>query len=341
MGKKGLHTLAYLDDYAGAESSKEKATKAYSTFQDLASSLGLELALNKCAEPATTITWLGFNLDSIKMEVSIPDQKLKDVLWECDSWMERSKASKSMIQSLLGKLMHLANCVTAARKLTGCITSTLSYMHQSKQSWTTISAEFKEDVNWFRNFTTASNGKALIAPKREEIDITCDSSMTGGGGHSNSHYYSWVYSEKHRLQFPAIHQLEATNLVVAYRTLCPKSGTAGKNIVLITDNLSSAYALSTGCTRDSVLSACAREMWLQAAVADHDILFRHMPGVDIPLADALSRQHDDSSKKAYAVPLKITNSRCVTLIFMVLNSYNCITKSVSFQMILRPYTSRP
>lgn len=128
----------------------------------------------------------------------------------------------------------------------------------------------------------------------------CDSSLTGAGGHSDCEFYSWQYSDKHREQFKVIHQLEATNVVVAYRTLCPKTDTAGKCIVLVSDNISSVFALSTGRTKDSVLSACAREMWLQTAIADHDIQFEHKAGIDIPLADALSRRHDDASKDSYA-----------------------------------------
>lgn len=48
-------------------------------------SLGLELALNKCAEPATSIAWLSLLIDSVKMEVFIPSQKLQEVLVECDT----------------------------------------------------------------------------------------------------------------------------------------------------------------------------------------------------------------------------------------------------------------
>lgn len=167
MQKMGYNILAYLDDYAGAESSEEKALQAYTAFMDLSKSLGLELALNKCEAPTTKITWLGFLLDSEEMVVSIPSTKLQEVLLECDKWMNRTTASKSMIQSLLGKLMHLAHCITAARKFTSRITGTLSYMHSNHRSWTTISSEFKEDVNWFREFAELSNGRALITPKRE------------------------------------------------------------------------------------------------------------------------------------------------------------------------------
>lgn len=103
-----------------------------------------------------------------------------------------------MIQSLLGKLMHLSHCITAARKFTARITSTLSYMHTKNQRWTMITDEFKADVDWFRKFAALSNGRALIAPEREGIFIECDSSLSGGGGHSSCAYYSWEYTELYK-----------------------------------------------------------------------------------------------------------------------------------------------
>ena len=74
---------------------------------------------------------------------------------------------------------------------------------------------------------------------------------------------------------------------------------AGMLVVVYTDNMSSASSLRSGRTKDSALAACSRQLWLEAALADHDIEIRHKPGVDIPLADALSRYHDPP-KKAYA-----------------------------------------
>lgn len=71
------------------------------------------------------------------------------------------------------------------------------------------------------------------------------------------------------------------------------------HVVIHTDNVSSSWALMTGRTRDPVLAACAREMWLAAAKYGDDISTEHRHGVDIPLADALSRFSHDPSKACY------------------------------------------
>lgn len=59
MAQKGFSVLAFLDDFAGCEQSKEKADAAYTYFLKLTESLGLRLAYAKCAPPATTMQWLG------------------------------------------------------------------------------------------------------------------------------------------------------------------------------------------------------------------------------------------------------------------------------------------
>ena len=48
-----------------------------------------------------------------------------------------------------------------------------------------------------------------------------------------------------------------------------------------TDNIASMYALNSGNTRDPVLAACARELWMVAAHQQLDIILEHHPGVTI------------------------------------------------------------
>ena len=76
--------------------------------------------------------------------------------------------------------------------------------------------------------------------------------------------------------FPAIHELEAVNLLVALRYLVP-TNSAGIVVLVNTDNAASATALSSGRTVDAALGACAREIWLLAALGSFEIEVRHKP----------------------------------------------------------------
>lgn len=121
MARKGFQILAFLDDFAGCEYSHDRATEAYTTFVDLAAALGLQLAHDKCQAPSTRMQWLGYDVNTIDMSTAIPQDRLSQVLDECKKWDSKKCASRSSIQSIVGKLVYLANCVRHARKFTARI----------------------------------------------------------------------------------------------------------------------------------------------------------------------------------------------------------------------------
>lgn len=150
MGKAGCAILAYLDDYASCAPDKTKALEDYNLFISTTQELGLKLAQDKCQPPVTSLEWLGFTLDTEAMSLSIPKKKLKEVLSECQLWTTRSHTNKKKLQSLVGKLAHIANGIPHARRFTGRLLGALRAMKDN--SWTTISKEAKLDLQWFLRY---------------------------------------------------------------------------------------------------------------------------------------------------------------------------------------------
>ena len=156
----------------------------------------------------------------------------------------------------------------------------------------------------YAGFTsTLSNGIHLLQPPTHDFVIECDSTLVGGGGNSYTRYYTHRYTPQEKQNYPLIVHLEAVNLVTAYRTLVP-SDTRGFTIILFTDNMASSQALHTGRATDTILAKCSRQLWLEAARRDHHVVIRHKYGEDIPLADALSRQHIPSKRRYAASEVK-------------------------------------
>lgn len=85
-------------------------------------------------------------------------------------------------------------------------------------------------------------------------------------------------------------------MLIAYRTLASLFKQRGALVTIFTDNSASSYSLETGKTKDKILAAVSRELWLEAAKADHIITIKHKPGNELVFADALSRRHFDSSR---------------------------------------------
>lgn len=297
LAQAGHFVLAYLDDFAGCSSQFLVASEAFTHFINVSNSLGLDLASNKCMEPSTSAEWLGYNIDTVRMCVSIPHEKMSQVMQECELWAHKKRASKVMIQSLLGKLVHISNCIPQARKFVTRILATLRAMNDN--TWVSISEEFRKDIYWFLCYAKSSNGILLYTPAKDTFEIECDSSLMAGGGCANMKCYSWIYPQQHMDRFPNIHELEAVNLLVSYKTFTPFFHSNNALIIIYTDNMASSYALESGRTKDSTLAACARELWLLAAKNSHQITIRHKPGSELQLADALSRISIDPSKAAF------------------------------------------
>lgn len=238
--------------------------------------------------------WLGYEVNSVKMSISIPKTKLQQVLQECHRWINRPRANKKMIQVLVGKLIYVSHCIQSARKFIARVLATLRSM--GNQDWITLGKGFKADIRWFLCFAQQSNGVYLYTQQKTLYEIECDSSLHAGGGNTNSHFYAWKYSKNHKEEFPHIVHLEAVNITVAYKTFAPTFSCQPAKVVIWTDNITSSFAIQSGKTKDDTLAACAREIWLQAAIFNHEVEIRHKRGELIPLADALSRRYHDLAK---------------------------------------------
>lgn len=172
MAGKNHHCLAYLDDFAGCCSQLQQAQQAFESFKELTNYLGLQLSIHKCTEPATRVEWLGYYIDTEEMIVSIPPYKLQEVVDECRTWFNKKRVTKTMVQSLVGRLSHIANCVLLGRKFLARMLGTLRAFQDKK--WTTIDKDFIKDVRWFYQYATSSNGVNLYSPSLTTVAVECD-----------------------------------------------------------------------------------------------------------------------------------------------------------------------
>ena len=67
-------------------------------------SLGVPLAADKIAGPATSLVFLGIELDSVHMEAWLPDDKLTRLCQELRQWATRKCCRRRELEHLLGVL---------------------------------------------------------------------------------------------------------------------------------------------------------------------------------------------------------------------------------------------
>ena len=203
MGGKGHHLLAYVDDFCGVASTFHHAVQGLADFEALTQELGLALAPEKTAFPTTRLEWLGYMFDSKQMEISIPKEKLDEVIKETDAWADKVRATKQQLQSLAGKLNFISSCVRPARRFMTRILDTLRAAHAATS--VNITDDFRKDVAWFGTYAKNCNTNVLICPKLPTINIECDACLVGGGGHSDTEFYDVIFPEGTRDRFHISH----------------------------------------------------------------------------------------------------------------------------------------
>ena len=77
--------------------------------------LGLPVALDKLEGPDTTLTFLGFELDSRALEIRLPQRKLGELRELIQLWQGKGSCTMKDLESLEGKLGHAAQVVPPGR----------------------------------------------------------------------------------------------------------------------------------------------------------------------------------------------------------------------------------
>ena len=85
----------YLDDFftAGPRDS-DHCFENMNIIIEVFKQLGVPLAPEKIVDPTTGIVYLGITIDSIRMQIRLPEDKLQDLCVELKSWQERRKCTK-------------------------------------------------------------------------------------------------------------------------------------------------------------------------------------------------------------------------------------------------------
>ena len=285
----------YLDDFIGVDI-PNRASYAYTFLGDLLSSLGLEESVQKAASPSTCMTVLGVQFDTVAMTMSVTPDRLRDLADILSQWMLKSVATKSQIQSLIGKLMFVSKCVKQSRIFLARILAVLrSVSHGNANTQVRLSTEFKKDLAWWRRFLPLYNGVSYIynAPwSSPDAVFSTDACLSGCGGVCKGEFFHVEFPPLLLARELSINALEILAVVIA----CKLWGHmwTHRRILLYCDNQATVMVLNSGRTRCTFMADCLRELWLISAVNDFELRAVHLEGSANREADLLSRWHLDA-----------------------------------------------
>jgi hypothetical protein len=117
-----------------------------------------------------------------------------------------------------------------------------------------------------------------------------DSCSTGAGTLCQQQAYHLTYPQHILDKKPPICHLDALNCVIALKQWAHHL--THSKVVIHCDSATAVAVMQAGKGRDSYIQACAREIWLVAAMHHISLSVVHISGQQLTLtADALSRYH--------------------------------------------------
>ena len=287
---KGVkHLYHYLDDFItlGNPGSQECASNLH-RIKQCCQETGVPLQEEKIEGPATSLTFLGIELDTQALEIRLPEDKLRRLQEETLQWKGKRAGKKRSLLSLIGILSHACKAVhqgcSFIRRL---ITASTSVCHL--EGYVCLNAAAQSDIHWWYQFATAWNGKSMLTEvKRNNPDavITTDASGNWGcGGYCERNWF--------QVQWPQ----NTADLHITVKELIPivlalglwGSKWVGKTIQLRCDNAAAVAIVNSGDSRDAEAMHLRRCMAFIAAKFDINFFASHIRGADNKLADELSR----------------------------------------------------
>ena len=158
-----------------------------------------------------------------------------------EKWSIKTSATRKEIQSLVGKLSFVTNCVRPGRIF---LCRILQVLRDMKGDRACISEEFQDDITWWRNFLPTFDSISLLwlfNNGKDNSIIAMDACLEGGGGTFETEFFHFKFLQHLKDNTTHISQLELFTLYISVRLWATRL--AGKVIRITTDNQATMWSM--------------------------------------------------------------------------------------------------
>lgn len=182
--RSGHHwALHYLYDFLflGAPGTDD-CGKALQCFQELMGILGVPLAQAKTCGPATTIEFLGIELDSEAGVSRLPQDKVRGLSKVLEVCLRAQKVTLHQLQVVVGQLNFALRIVPKGRPFSKSIAWAMVGL-KSKHHHTSLSSEVRQDMRIWQAFLKDFNGSVVWpSPARTNAELGLWTDAAGSTG---------------------------------------------------------------------------------------------------------------------------------------------------------------
>ena len=192
------HLMHYLDDYITWGRAGSLECEHYKAcLINTCDHLGVLVAQEKCQGPATTITYLGIEIDSLAMELRLPEDKLRRIRGELGKWTGKKAGRRRELESLLGLLQHASKIVRPGRRFVRRIIKVMTSV-RDRDRFIRLNADIRSDLLWWHTFIETWNGVGILQDPTQEV-IIIESDASGNWDCAaiwESHWLQWQWNFK-------------------------------------------------------------------------------------------------------------------------------------------------
>ena len=184
--KHGIgRVIHYLDDYlfVGPPATSE-CGRALQSAISICQRLGVKLSLNKLEGPTVSLSFLGIQLDTERLEVRLPEEKMDNLSQLLLEWRQKRNCTKRELLSLMGVLHHACQVVRPGRTFLRQMIE-LSKVVKQPYHHLRLNTEFRSDLEWWILFLPRWNGVSMLTSlysRPHTVSITSDASGSWGCG---------------------------------------------------------------------------------------------------------------------------------------------------------------
>ena len=291
--QKGLTILHYLDDFILVSDSFKKADAQKQLLIDTFKTLGVPLETSKLEGPATCLTFLGIEFDTVNLQIRLPPQKLSNLKSELTQAVSRKCITKRNLQSLTGLLQHATKVIRPGRAFLHRLYA-LQSIGSSPYHRIRLNVAARGDILWWHVFASEWNGLSLLWNSgRHTPDVLVVSDASGSWGCGAFSLPNWFHLQwSPSTQIFSIAVKELFPVVVAAAIF--GSQWSGKLVRFKVDNMAVVQVLQATYSREPHLMHLIRMLVFFAAHFNFWFTASHIAGSDNMLADFLSRNNAQS-----------------------------------------------
>ena len=300
-----LKIVNYLDDFISVSDTLEDSLRARELMVHTLRKLGFHVAFSKLIYPSTCVTYLGIEIDSVEMELRLPDGKIDKLKALLKFHLCKKRIAKKNLEILSGYLSHCSHIIKGGRMFCSNIYDLYRELVKKNLQFISMPIDVQADLKWWDNLCIYFNGSSKIVKDQYYLPMVSDSSLRGFAvylGHDwavgtwEDKFYIPLTSDCHHIVFRPveevfdksnINELELWPIVVGLKRWFHLL--KNKSLLVFTDNTQVMYMLTNSRSSNSVCKRWLREIFWLCAIYNIELTPLYINTKNNLVADSLSR----------------------------------------------------